>query len=74
MTDRNKMTIKAARVNKGYTQDEVSALIGISKRTISAWENNRVPVPKYALFALAYVYEMKVDQFEGYSTVPTTQP
>ena len=33
------MTLKAARVNKGLTQQEAAELLNISKTTLCAWEN-----------------------------------
>lgn len=33
-----KLTLKAARVNKGLTQKEAGELIGVSKNVISNWE------------------------------------
>lgn len=33
-----KITLKAARVNKGYTQEMAAAKIGVTKYTISNWE------------------------------------
>ena len=34
-----KITLKAARVNAGYTQKEAAELIGVSNRTLGRWEN-----------------------------------
>ena len=34
------ITLKAARVNAGYTQETAGIKIGVSKDTISAWERN----------------------------------
>lgn len=33
-----KITLEAARVNKGLTQPEAGELIGVSGRTICSWE------------------------------------
>ena len=42
-----KITLKAARVNAGLTQKEAAAKIGISKQTLSAYENGkRFPEPE----------------------------
>ena len=35
-----KMTLKAARVNAGYTQKEAAKLLGISNKTLGRWENS----------------------------------
>ena len=34
-------TIKALRVNKGMTQSEMAELLGVTKKTIGAWENGK---------------------------------
>lgn len=33
-----RISLKAARVNKGYTQKEFAALLDVTKKTVSAWE------------------------------------
>lgn len=35
------MTLKAARVNKGLTQEEAAKMIGVSKETIGNWERSK---------------------------------
>lgn len=35
------ITLKAARVNKGYNQAEAAKKIGVSKDVICNWENGR---------------------------------
>ena len=35
------ITLKAARVNKGYTQSEAADLIGTTKDVISNWERGK---------------------------------
>ena len=44
------MTLKSARVNKGYTQEEAAKLIGITKDTLSNYERGKsfpdVPIIK----------------------------
>lgn len=34
-----KITLKAARVNAGYTQKEAAKKLGISNKTLWSWEN-----------------------------------
>ena len=34
-----KLTLKAARVNAGYSQKEAAEKLGISNKTLCAWEN-----------------------------------
>jgi len=33
-----KMTLKAARHNKGLTQEQLSEAVGVTSRTIGSWE------------------------------------
>lgn len=35
------ITLKAARVNRGYTQREAAALIDVTEDTISNWERGK---------------------------------
>lgn len=50
------ITLKAARVNKGYTLDTASELIGVSKQTLSKWENGKTfpDVPNIKRIEIAY--------------------
>lgn len=36
-----KMTLKALRINNNYTQQEAGEKLGVTKDTISRWENAR---------------------------------
>lgn len=47
----DKITMKAARVNKGLTQRKIAELMGVSYVTISHWENGHV-IPKKAQFEM----------------------
>lgn len=35
------MTLKAARVNKGYTQKQAAELIGVTEDTVGNWERGK---------------------------------
>ena len=35
------MDIKAERVKRGLSREELSDILGVSKRTVEAWENGR---------------------------------
>lgn len=39
------ITIKAARVNKGYTQEALGKVIGVGKKTVHSWETGKT-MPK----------------------------
>ena len=55
------ITLKAARINKGYGQDEAAKLIGVSSDTLSNWERGITfpDVPK--IRKIEYVYGIKYD-------------
>ena len=43
-----RISLAAARVNAGYTQQEACKLIRVSKNTLIAWESGkRIPNPDY---------------------------
>ena len=35
-----RISLKAARVNAGLTQDELAKLVGVTRQTVMAWEDN----------------------------------
>lgn len=55
------ITLKAARVNAGMTQDEVAKKAGITVQTLSSWEIGKsVPSP-LNVFGLCSIYGISVD-------------
>ena len=36
-----RLTLKALRVNKGLTQNEMAKKLGVNKKTVCAWENGK---------------------------------
>lgn len=40
-----KITLKAARVNAGYTQKEAARILGVSNKTLGSWEKG-LSVPR----------------------------
>lgn len=55
------LSIKAARVEKGYTQEALAEKLGVSKRTLIKWENGESEIKPFALYAMAYVFQMDAD-------------
>ena len=39
--EKRRITLAAARVNAGYTQAEVAAILHIGKQTLCNWENGK---------------------------------
>lgn len=56
------LSIKAARVENGYTQEALAEKLGVSKRTVVSWENGDVEIKPYVVYSLAYVFGMNADQ------------
>lgn len=55
------ISVKAARVDRGYTMEAMAEKLGVSKKTYIKWENgDAVPKPMF-LYAVAYVLGMDVD-------------
>ena len=55
------LSIKAARVEKGYTQEALAEKLGVSKRAYISWENGEVIPKPIIMCGLAYVFGMDVD-------------
>lgn len=55
-------SIRAMRTNNGLTQEALAQKLGVSPKTISDWENKKVPIKPLTVFAIAYI--MKVDADE----------
>ncbi|ARF66564.1 transcriptional regulator [Paenibacillus larvae subsp. pulvifaciens] len=56
------LTIRAARVEKGFTQQALAEKLGVSKRTVVSWERGDVEIKPYVIYSLAYVFDMDADQ------------
>ena len=62
--------VKQARESKGYTQDQVADLTGITKATISRYENGKRKDPaRQELKKLAKCYDISVDWLIGVTDV-----
>lgn len=56
-----KISLKSARVNAGYTQKEVASMLRVAETTVLNWENGKSMINAKNLFKLAYLYKVKVD-------------
>jgi len=65
------ITLKAARVNCGLTQEEAGKLIGVSQYTISNWEANKTFPDAMQILKIQDVYGVKYDDLlflpQGYA-------
>lgn len=54
-------TIKALRESNGYTQTELSEIIGINKQTYNSYEKGRATPPAEIIIRLSYLYNIQTD-------------
>ena len=61
MTDRLQITLAAARVNAGMTQEEIAKEMHVSKNTIVNWEKGKI-VPRIPeMEMLSRIYQIPKD-------------
>ena len=53
--------IKAARIEKKLTQEQVAQLLGVSRQTISNWENEKSYPDIISVIALSDLYSISLD-------------
>lgn len=56
-----RITLKAARVNAGYTLIEASQLFGINKDTLSKYEQDSTNVPRSFFVKIEEIYKIPVE-------------
>lgn len=64
MLDMHKITslsIQAARVENGYTQEAIAEKLGISRDRYNRLENGKEEMKPYFIYALAYIFQMDAD-------------
>ena len=54
-----KISLKAARVNAGMSQDAVAKLLRKGKQTLSNWETGRTKIDAETFLALCRIYQVK---------------
>ena len=57
----HEISLAAARINAGLTQDDVAKKMSKSKQTIGSWENGRTAIDAANLVALCEIYGVSVD-------------
>lgn len=55
------LSIKAARVEAGYTQEAIAEKLGVSREMFNQYENGKVAPKPMLIYALAYLFEMDDD-------------
>lgn len=56
-----KISLEAARVNAGYTQEQAASKLGISRATIINWEKGRAIPGIPAMDKISKLYKIPVD-------------
>ena len=56
-----RISLAAARVNAGLTQDEVSRKLHVSRQTVVNWENGKTMPTFIILSALSNLYGIPID-------------
>ena len=59
-----KITMEAARINAGFTQEELARKMGVSRSTINAWECGRVELKPLYLYAFCHIVGMTESEIE----------
>lgn len=55
------LSLKGARNENGYTQQEIADKLGVSRVQYMAWEKGTVVPKDMVIYALAYIYNMNAD-------------
>lgn len=58
------MSMKAARVNAGYTQEEACKLLGITKSTLCSYENYKTVPSILMAQKMAEAYKLTINDIE----------
>ena len=56
-----KVTMRAMRVNRGYTQEQLAKKLGVTKATVMNWEKGNCVMDAPTLLTLCSIYECSVD-------------
>lgn len=59
-----KITLKAARVNAGYSQKEAAEILSISNKTLCSWENGKTFPDQPMIEKLCVLYGVTYDMID----------
>lgn len=59
-----RITLKAARINKGLTQNDVAIALNVTKKTVGAWENGKSVPNINKIEMLCALYGRKYDEIQ----------
>lgn len=54
-------SLRGARAEFGYSQEEIAFKLGVSRTAYSAWEKGEVIPKTMVIYALAYIYGINSD-------------
>ena len=57
-----KQSLRAARINKGYTQKNAAELFGVHYQTLAKWERNNSRMPYEAIAKIQNIYGIAPDE------------
>lgn len=61
----NTISLKAWRVNRGFSQQDVADRLGVSRQTVIKWEQDDARNSGLVLYALAKLYEVDLDNIKA---------
>lgn len=61
----NKISLKAWRVNRGFSQQDVADRLGVSRQTVIKWEQEDAKNNGLVLYALAKLYDVDLDNIKA---------
>lgn len=56
-----RVTMRAMRVNKGLTQEQLAKMLGVTKATVTNWEKGRSSIDATTFLTLCSIYECNTD-------------
>lgn len=59
--DNIKISLAAARVNKGFTQKDVADKLGVSIQSVCSWEKEPHKINICTAYQLADLYDLRID-------------
>jgi len=59
-----RISLAAARVNVGLTQEDVAKKMKVSKNTIVNWEKGKIKIKPAQLYYLCTIYNISTDNIE----------
>ena len=56
-----KISLAAARVNAGLTQEDVAKMLSVSNKTVGNWETGKIIPNSATIYALSEIYKIPKD-------------